>query len=167
MDRKKCLVSNTIGEMLVKQIAHELKNYDLYKSFANYFDVEGVADLATYFNKRADEEKNHHEWCISYLTDANYKVLYPAIEVNTVKIENYSTPFDATIEREIETTQLIYKIYEQAISEKDYMTAAWLLEKLIKEQHEEESISLSASDIIKQDSDIFLKAEKVLELLEN
>ena len=37
--------------------------------------------------------------------------------------------------------------------------------KTIKEQIEEENTSKSAIDIINQEADIFLKAEKILELL--
>lgn len=164
-NRKLQLVSQEVGNLLIKQIAHELKNHSLYKSFANYFSVEGVPDLETYYNKRASEEYKHHEWIIDYLSESNCKVMYPAIEQNTEVISDYITPFSQTITREILTTQMIYTIYDLCLTEKDYMTAAWLLEKLIKEQHEEESLSLTALDIMDETSDIYLRAEKVLDLL--
>ena len=52
MSRKLVLVSETISNLLIKQLAHELKNYNLYKSFANYYDVEGCIALAEYYKKR-------------------------------------------------------------------------------------------------------------------
>jgi ferritin len=164
--RKLCLISSELGSLLVKQVAHELKNFNLYKSFANFFGVEGISDLEEYYNKRAIEEKNHSEWIYSYLTDGDYKFLYPIVELNTEKYEQYIDPFILTVDREILTTQLIYKIYEQAVSEKDYMTASWLYEKLIKEQVEEENISRMAVTIMSMDADIFVSAEEVLKLLE-
>lgn len=164
-NRKKCLISDAMGKLCIKQIAHELKNYNLYGTFASYFDVEGIADFAEYWKKRAVEELNHHNWVVSYLTEANYPVVYPAIEANDVEIKDYSTPFTASLDREIETTQMIYALYEQAQAEKDYMTVVWLQKTLLYEQIEEENTSKSALDIINQESDIFLKAEKVLELL--
>ena len=46
------------------------------------------------------------------------------------------------------------------------MTASWLYEKLIKEQIEEENTSRMAVTIMEEESDIYLKADKVLDLLE-
>lgn len=166
MNRKVCLVSPTIGQLLVKQIAHELKNYNLYRSFAIYFDTKGVVKLSEYFNKRADEENNHHKWIADFLSEGDYEVIYPMIEKNEVTINDFTDPFIATVDREIETTQLIYRIYETAIAEKDYMTASWLFKKLIKEQIEEENISRMALSIVKLEGDLFVKAEEILELLE-
>lgn len=165
MNRKVCQVSNEIGKLLVKQLAHELKNYVLYKQFANYFSIEGIVALEEYFNKRAKEEKNHHDWIFNFLSDADYAIEYPIIEKNSVTVENWLDPFVATVTREIETTQLLYAIYQQANSEMDLMTASWLYEKLIKEQIEEESVSRMATSIMETEADIFVKAEKILDLL--
>ena len=165
MSRKLVLVSETISNLLIKQLAHELKNYNLYKSFANYYDVEGCVALAEYYKKRADEELNHHNWIYEYLTDGDVKFMYPAVEQNSEKPTDYVMPFKATIDREIQTTQMIYAIYEAAIAEKDYMTASWLFDKLIKEQIEEENTSRMALTIMEEESDIYLRAKKVLNLL--
>ena len=165
MSRKLVLVSETISNLLIKQLAHELKNYNLYKSFANYYDVEGCVALAEYYNKRADEELLHHKWILDYLTEGDVKFIYPAVEQNSEKPTDYVMPFKATIDREIQTTQMIYAIYEAAIAEKDYMTASWLFDKLIKEQIEEENTSRMALTIMEEESDIYSQAKKVLKLL--
>ena len=164
-NRKLSLVSSEIGELLVKQIAHELKNYNLYMSFSNYFGVEGIADLEEYYSHRAEEELNHHKWIKDYLTDGDYTFMYPSVEVNTEVPKDMIDPFRFTVDREIETTQLIYRIYEAALSEKDYMTAQWLSNTLIKEQVEEENTSRTALCIMEDDSPIFDKAEEILALL--
>lgn len=164
-NRKTCLISPEVAELLVKQLAHELKNYNLYKTFANFFSVEGIVDLQKYYEKRAEEEYNHHQWVYDYLTEADCIFKYPAIESNNNTVENYTKPFTDTIDREILTTQMLYTIYDAAISEKDYMTASWLYEKLIREQIEEENISRMAISIMAQDADIFLKAKRILSLL--
>lgn len=165
MNKKLCFVSPTIGELLVKQLAHELKNYTLYLTFANYFGVKGLPKLQEFYEKRANEEKDHHYWILTYLTNANYIFDYPAIEANNVKIETYVDPFVASVEREVLTTEMIYRIYELAIAEKDFLTASWLYEKLIKEQIEEQGLVMSCRDIMEQDADILVKTEQILELL--
>ena len=45
------------------------------------------------------------------------------------------------------------------------MTASWLFDKLIKEQIEEENTSRMALTIMEEESDIYLRAKKVLKLL--
>lgn len=166
-DRKLCRISPEVGKLLTSQIAHELKNYNLYMSFANFFSVEGITDIEEYYRKRAAEELKHHQWIMDYLSDADYKFTYPPVEVNTEKFSDYVTPFKQTVVREIETTDLIYAIYEKAMSEKDFMTVTWLEELLILEQREEEDTSRMATTIIEESSDIFNRAERILELLEN
>ena len=165
MSRKLKLLSEKLEKMLIDQLAHELKNYNLYKSFANYYDIEGVVDLAEYYRKRATEEMHHHDWIYDYLTEADSCFMYPAVDKNTNAITDYVSPFRDTIDREIQTTQLIYAIHEAALAEKDFMTAAWLYDKLIKEQIEEENTSRMALSIMEEDSDIYLRADKVLDLL--
>lgn len=152
--------------MLVKQLAHELKNYNLYMTLVNYFSVKGIEDLAEYYRKRADEELLHHKWCMEYLTDADITFTYPAVEINTEKFEGFEKPFEITVEREIETTNMIYAIRGAAFEEKDFMTVQWLDEYLIKEQIEEEDVSRMAWTIISEDTvPIFDRAKEILELL--
>lgn len=165
-NRKLQLVSKEVGNLMVKQIAHELKNHNLYRAFANFFSVEGIPDLEAYYRKRAHEEYNHHEWLCTYLSDADFKFMYPAVDMNAEKVTTYLDPFVQTIDRETLTTEMIYDIYRQCEVEKDLMTCSWLLEKLIKEQIEEENISRMARTIMEESSDIYIRASKVLDLLE-
>ena len=164
-NRKLCLISQEIGQLLVKQLAHELKNYNLYQSFSNFYAIEGISDLEAYYKKRADEELLHHQWCLHYLTEADYKFTYPKIDENMETFSTYEDPFKLTVDREIQTTQMIYRIYEAAIAEKDYMTASWLYGKLIKEQIEEENTSRMALRIIEEESDIYLRAQQIYNLI--
>ena len=164
-NRKLCLISPAIGEMLVKQLAHELKNFNLYMSFANYYAVEGYPKIEEYWRKRAQEEMRHHDWCFKYLINADYKFNYPVIEENKEVFSDIITPFKLTVDREIETTNMICKIHEAALAEKDYMTAYWLLDPLLKEQIEEENTSRMALAIIEEDSDIYLRSKEILSLL--
>lgn len=167
MSRKLCLVSTEVGNLLVTQLAHELKNFNLYMSFANYFGVEGISDLEHYYRKRAEEEMLHHQWIMDYLTEADFKFVYPQIDHNTEIFEDYVTPFRLTVEREILTTQMLYRIYEKTQLEKDLMTKIWLYEHLVKEQIEEENTSRMALTIMEEDSDIYIKADNVCDLLKS
>lgn len=166
INRKLQLISKELADLMIAQIAHELKNHNLYKSFANFFSVEGISDLEEYYNKRAHEEYNHHQWLIDFLNEADVKIIYPMIEKNTEVFEDYVTPFKQTVDREILTTQMLYKIYEQATTEKDFMTASWMFSRLIPENLEEENLSRLVLTVIEEErSDIFIKASQILKLI--
>ena len=60
---------------------------------------------------------------------------------------------------------MLFNIYEVALSEKDYFTAEWMFNGLLRENREEENTSRMALSIMEQDADIFVKADKVLDLL--
>lgn len=169
MDRKIKTISDSVGDLLVKQIAHELFNHNLYRTFANFFALEGIVSLEKYYIARAEEELVHHRWIVDRLNEADYDFMYPAVEAVTEKFEDIVDPFKLTVLKEIETTELINKIADEAFKECDWQTLTWLQLKLIPEQHEEETISRTALDIIakKDDCSIYEKAEEVYELLKD
>ena len=124
--RRECTLSKRMIEMLVKQLSAELANHSLYRTFANYFAVEGLPKLEEYWIARAKEEYLHHEWIYKYLTDNDAVFQYPVVPPINVDIPNREMPFDATVDREIETTMSINLIVDQALEEKDWATFQWL-----------------------------------------
>lgn len=164
-DRRKCPLSKTIIEMLVKQLGCEIANHNLYRSFANYFGTEGLDKLAYYYNKRAEEEMNHHQWIFDYLTENDAVFQYPPIAAVNVAFDSRLTPFELTVDKEIETTRGINKIVAQALKEEDWATYKWL-DKLVAEQVEEESTSRSARDIANETSSWLRKEKSILSLYE-
>lgn len=164
--RQTKLLSDLMSGLLLKQLKHELQNFQLYTSFSNFFAIKGIIALEDYFAKQAAGEKSHHDWVYSYLNEADCRVKYPSSDIGELQnVTSIMDPFTKALAREVETTQMIYTVYEAALAEKDYMTASWLLEKLIKEQIEEENISRMAITIMSLDSDILIRADKVLALL--
>lgn len=124
--RRKCPLSDKIIEMLVKQLGCEMANHNLYKTFANYFATEGLNKLEIYWNGRANEEMVHHNWIFDYLTENDASFQYPPIPAISIDIRSRITPFEATVDREIETTLGINKIVDQALKEGDWATFQWL-----------------------------------------
>lgn len=160
-------MSEKIGELLVNQISHELFNHNLYRTFANFFATEGITDLEKYYIHRAEEELTHHRWIVDYLNNSDFDFKYPAVKAVDEDVTDYITPFKLTVDKEIETTELIYKIVDATLEEKDWQTFNWLQSKLVPEQTEEENTSRTALDIISNRMDsIFDKAERVYKLIQ-
>ena len=167
--RRVCTLSTPMIEMLVKQMSAELANHSLYMTFSNYFEVEGLPKLGIYWRGRAAEEYLHHEWIYKYLTDNDALFQYPPVPAINVDITDRVMPFDATIDREIETTMSINKIVDQALKEADWATFQWLNGeseeegRLVKEQVEEESISRTIADMAKEEASWLRKENSILD----
>lgn len=166
MDKKICRVSNEIGNMLTEQMGKELYNHFLYLAMANFCGLEGIVDLEEYYRKRAHEEHVHFMWIFDYLTECDFAFKIPTVDTIKEPVEDIVEIFRETVKAEIQTSEDIDKIYEQAVSEKDNHTRQWLDQKLIPEQHEEETTSRTALDIITlEDTPILDRAHKIYELL--
>lgn len=163
-------ISDTLRDMFVNQLAHELKNFCLYNSFAVYYSCKGLDKLGQYFKDRANEELVHQGWIMDYLTTCDAVFSYPVISANDIApIDDDVTPFRLSIDREIETTEMIKDIAKQAVAEGDFLTLAFLNgnyneARLIPEQIEEESLSRTALDIMLTEDNILKKEERIYDL---
>ena len=168
-NRRYCTIDESLAEMLVTQLGKELSNKHLYATFANFFETEGLPKLGEYFKKRANEEELHHSWIFEYLNYNDVCFQYPAIGEINIDIKNRTEPFLLTVDKEIETTMGINKIYEKAVELKDWATAGWLMGngpidgKLIPEQIEEESVSRTIADMAQEENTSWLvKQDSIL-----
>lgn len=160
-------LSENMINLLIKQISHELHNYTLYKTFANYFSSCGLLDLCVYYQERANEEQTHHQWIVDYLDERGVFFKYPAIAEVNEEFEEHIDVFKLTVAVEEETTKMIYEIVDLATKENDYLTLAWLMHngngaKLVAEQSEEMSISELALDVASQDDTWIEKGRTIL-----
>lgn len=168
ISRRECTLSKEIQQLLLRQLKHELQNHNVYMNFANYFGVRGFTILEEYYKQRADEEYLHHSWIRKYLNENDAEYIYPTIDQFDKKINSMEDPFDITVDLEIETTQMIDEIIEQAASEGDWATFNWLMGhseetgRLREEQVEEESISRTARDIAKTEGSWLRKEKSIM-----
>ena len=168
ISRRECTLSKEIQELLLRQLKHELQNHNIYMNFANYFGVRGFVVLEEYFKLRADEEYLHHSWIRKYLNENDAEYIYPTIDQFDKKIVDMVDPFKMTVDLEIETTQMIHEIVDQAAAECDWATFNWLnghdpvTGMLVNEQVEEESISRTALDIAESEGSWLRKEKSIM-----
>ncbi|MDR1721675.1 MAG: hypothetical protein LBR24_01340 [Methanobrevibacter sp.] len=160
--RREQSIGPKTAKLLVEQIGHEMYNHNLYRTFANYFAVKGLHKLEEYYIARANEELNHHQWIVDRLNYADVLYKYPEIPAVDVDIPDEETTFVLTLDKEIETTTLIFDIVEAAKAEKDYESVKWLQDTLVDEQTEEEHISRKFLKIARQDTDWVTKEDYIL-----
>lgn len=166
---RKFLISDKMIELLNNQLQDEMINHNLYRSFSLYFRSRGLDSLCEYFELRAKEELEHHDWIYGYLKMCGIPIQYPEIPATNVDVEDEITPFKMTVDKEIETTMYINEIAKEALEQGDFGTFAWLNGngtcegKLIPEQTEEMAISNEISRIASRvDADWIAKGDAIL-----
>lgn len=165
--RRESYLSDAVAQLLITQIKNELNNHYLYLNFAIWYDINSYFGQAAYFYHRAGEEKDHAQWIMDYLNQADYLYAVPATDAEHIDIYKGHDPFsfaaeahvmdphNITLDREVQTTRAINMIKRKAIEVHDYISDHWLRDLLL-EQAEEESLSHAALDIFGHTKDILI-----------
>lgn len=146
-------ISQKLGDMLNAQKDSEQYNHNLYNKIALFFKRKGLKKLYRYWYDRAQEENTHYNWIIDRLEECSY--MYddtPNVKPVTQTWDNDDlvAPFKLALEVERDTTASILEICKAAFEECDYKTVCWLFDRLIPEQHEEETITLAILKVVEQ-----------------
>lgn len=171
--RRKGTLSEEMIKMLVYQMAHELENHNMYKTFAAYFYRNDLSKLGVYFDERAAEENLHHQWIYNYLTECDAEFTYPQVPAINLDITDHVMPFRLTVDKEIETTLGINQIVNRATEEGDWATFTFLMgddpktSKLVLEQREEESVSRTVLGLAEAEGSWLRKQNSILEFYRN
>lgn len=160
--RRKQSIGSKTADLLVEQIGNELYNHNLYRTFANYFAVKGLHKLEEYYISRANEEIEHHKWIVDRLNYADVSYKYPNVPSVKSDVKDEVDTFVQTLDKEIETTALIYNIVKVAEEEGEWETVKWLQDTLVDEQNEEEHISRKFLKIANQGTDWVTKEDYIL-----
>lgn len=156
--RKESYLAKDVADLLIQQVGLELNNQYLYHNFGIWYDINSLFGQAEYFYHRAGEERDHAQWIIDYLTQADYLFSIPGTDAYYIDIYKgkkslcVKDPHEEVLVREIETTRAINNIRAVAGDTHDYITEHWL-RQLILEQAEEEELSHTALDIFNHTDD--------------
>ncbi|HZW37953.1 MAG TPA: ferritin [Ignavibacteriaceae bacterium] len=132
------MVTQKVQEALNKQLNLEMASSYLYLAMAAHFEEQNLIGFAKWMRVQAKEEYDHAMKFFEYLILTNSKVDLMKIDAPKSSWKLAYDVFQDTYEHEKVVTASIHKIYETAMSEKDYGTTSFL-QWFITEQVEEES----------------------------
>ncbi|HEY1406561.1 MAG TPA: ferritin [Spirochaetota bacterium] len=141
-------IRKSIESILAEQINAELSSAYLYLAMANYFHGANLPGFAHWMEKQSAEELSHAMKFYRYVIERNGSVLLTEIAQPTLKWESPLHAFENAYAHEQKITEMIGKILEQSIAEKDHATSVEL-QWFIREQVEEESIASAILEKIK------------------
>lgn len=138
------MLNTKIQDAINEQINKELYSAYLYLAMAAYFDANNLPGFAHWMRSQYREETEHAMKFYHYVNERGGRVVLKAIDEPQAEFGSPLKAFEQTFEHEQFVTSLINKLYELALTEKDYATQS-LLKWYIDEQVEEEA---NASTIV-------------------
>ena len=128
--------SDELIAALNAQVGHELAASHQYVAIAAYFDAEALPQLALFFYRQADEEREHAMKIVKFLLDVGGAVEIPAVPAPRAAFDSVEAAVGLAVENEERVTGQIYELVERARDDKDYI-AMKFLDWFVDEQREE------------------------------
>ena len=142
-------ISKAMVDLINEQIAHELIASNQYLQLATYFDGQALRKLSAFFYKQSEEEREHALKFVHYLTEVGADVRILEIPAANYNVNSAEQAFQVSLDWEKEVTRRIHAMVDQAISEKDYASQAFL-QWFVTEQVEEESTMETMLQIVQK-----------------
>lgn len=143
------LASDKLVEAFNRQIGHEMGASMQYIAVACFFESETLPQLARFFYKQSDEERQHALRFVKFLNDADGKVAIPALPAPKGDFATAEEAVQLSLDWEEEVTRQIYDLVETARADKNYI-AMRFLDWFVTEQMEEVTSMRSLLHVIRR-----------------
>lgn len=141
-------LSNTIEDILNKQVRQEAEAAQIFLSYAIWAESKGFAGTANLLYRHSGEERDHMMKVIQYIQQRGGKAKISELSAPPKDPKNIQECFEKLFKHEVDNTTAIYGIVNMAQDEKDWATwnfAQWF----VKEQIEEETLVMEFLDKLK------------------
>ena len=130
----------SIGDKLLaalnEQVGNEFHASFQYVSLAAYFDAETLPQLAKFFYRQADEERDHAMKFVKFIVEADGRLAIPEIPAPQAGFSSAREGVQLALQWEQKVTQQIYRLVEMAKKDSDYVSIGFL-NWFVEEQFEE------------------------------
>ncbi len=141
-------ISKKIQDALNGQINAELFSSYIYLSMAADCEANGLPGFGKWLRKQSEEEATHAMKIFDFVLDRDGRVELKAIEQPKHSFGKLLQMFEQVLKHERLVTDLINKLHDKAVAEKDHASAV-MLEWFIEEQVEEEKTAMDIIDSLK------------------
>ncbi len=121
-----------------RQVGNEMGASLMYVSIAAYFDSEDLEQLAPFFYRQAQEERQHAMKSVKYAVDSGGQLEIPALPAAPTEFDTAEAAVQLALTSEETVTRQIYELVEIAQGDKDHI-AQRFLDWFVNEQFEEVS----------------------------
>lgn len=143
------MLSEKLLKAMNEQVGHELSASLQYVSIAAYFDGQDLAELARFFYRQADEERDHAMKFVRFIVDAGGALEIPAVPAPRTGFGSAAEGVGLALEGEGKVTDQIYRLVEIANGDSNYI-AVRFLDWFVNEQFEEVSTMQSLLSVVER-----------------
>jgi len=130
------LASDKLIAAFNQQIGNEMGASLQYVAIASYFDSETLPQLARFFYRQSEEEREHAMRFVKFINDVGGRVKIPALPAPQSDFASAEAAVGKALEWEEEVTRQIYDLVEVAKGDKNYVGVRFL-DWFVEEQLEE------------------------------
>jgi ferritin len=155
------LISKDLEQAINDQIGREFGASLQYFSIAAYFDADSLPELASFFYRQAEEEKDHALKFLHYIVEAGGEVRIPAVEGPKYDLKSAEEAGLAALDWEMQVTKEINNLMDMAIKDNDHISQEFL-RWFVSEQLEEVSTMETLLSVIRRAGENLLWVEDFL-----
>jgi ferritin len=155
------LISKKLEEALNQQVGAEFGASFQYISIAAYFDGEDLPQLAAFFYRQAEEEKEHAMKFAHYVVETGGQVRIPAVPETKYDFASAEECAELALEWETDVTRMINNLMDIAVNDRDYISQDFL-RYFVTEQLEEISVMSTLLATVRRAGDNLLWVESFL-----
>jgi ferritin len=155
------LFSKDLENAINQQIGAEYAASLQYLSIAAYFDADDLPELAAFFYRQAEEEKEHALKFAHYVVEAGGQVRIPAISETKYDFQSAEECAELALQWETDVTKMINNLMDIAVNDKDYISQDFL-RWFVTEQLEEISTMSTLLNTIRRAGENLLWVENYL-----
>lgn len=130
------LASDKLIEAFNQQIGNEMGASMQYIAIASYFDSETLPQLARFFYRQSEEEREHAMRFVKFINDVGGRVRIPSLPAPQSDFGSAEDAVAKALAWEEEVTRQIYDLVEIAKADRSYVGVRFL-DWFIEEQLEE------------------------------
>ena len=154
------LISDKLTKGMNDQVGRELGASSQYLQLASYFAQDNLRELAAFFFRQADEEREHAVKFAHYLVDTGGKVAIPQV-MAAQDVASAEAGVQAALDGELKVTEQINDLSAIAAEDQDY-AALRFLGWFSEEQVEEISTMSELLSVVRRAGDQLLLVEEYL-----
>jgi ferritin len=130
------LASDKLIEAFNQQIGNEMGASLQYIAIASYFDSETLPQLARFFYRQSEEEREHAMRFVKFINDVGGRVRIPSLPAPRSDFDSAEDAVAKALAWEEEVTRQIYDLVEIAKADRSYVGVRFL-DWFVEEQLEE------------------------------
>ena len=130
------IVKEKLVNAMNAQIRHEFAASAQYIAIAVYFDSQGLIELANFFYRQSEEEREHAMKFVHFLLEVGAQPIIPSLPDLRNNFEDATDAVQYALNQEVQVTHQINDLVSLAIVESDHVSNSFL-QWFVDEQVEE------------------------------